>query len=388
MLRRMLYLLFVGIFVMSLAASATTNAQDDSGDLLVISHFDDVWMTNEAAASDPTLFTPCGVTNSGEEMQSRLIMSPDGDRLAYVTLPIEFKLLLESGGGFNGSSPSNIRICDGSTLQEVLVSGQPADLNFETAIFYSHSTPSWSPDSTKLAWTRTNGTGEELLLQVYDVATATVSNIPAAIPEQYGIPQPLRVEWGASGILLESFTFDADLGEPVGTLLLYDEAGTLLQQIPGQTEDVFVVDFFWADGIDGSSIIVGEFSDPFTRQYDFTTGQWLFLEGVLEYYAPEAPEGSLVLTYSPSDAFEGLWEAKLGEDSRWLLDYRGHRLNGSIAISPTGQTIAYATDHVYLWQSEDQVSVVGLITADSIDPQTSLVWSPMRWRVVAGGYGG
>lgn len=389
MLRRVLLTMVIVIMTMGFVSSPVTVAQEgDSVDLLVISHFDDLWVTNEVGFADPTLFTPCGLTNSGEQMQSRLVMSPNGDHIAYATLPTAFTDLLQSGGGFNGAAPSNIRLCDGNLLQELLVSGQPDDLSLEGGILVSHSIPTWSPDSTKLAWTRINGFGDELLLQVYDVATNTITTLPASIPPQYGIPQPLRLEWGEPGILVESYTLNTETTEPIEELVLYDTAGTLLQRIPATVEDVFLNDFFWATGIDGSPLIIGDFSDPFIRQYNFSTGEWAFLEGVLEYYAPDAPEGSFVLTYSPNETFTALWEVKLGEDSRWLLDYRGHRLSGSIAIAPSGQTVAYVTDQVYLWQSEDQISAVGLITDGQVDPQTSLVWSPMRWRIVAGGYGG
>lgn len=361
-------------------------------DWLVMYHYGDFWFANEQRIAEPTYWDGCGTVANGETPVSPIIMSPNGDHLVYLNYPVDFKIELLT---FAGPPPTVIRLCNGIDLAESMVAGQPADFNItdlDAVNYVSHSTPAWSPDSTKLAWTAVSHGGGDATyeLVVFDIATNHSQVIATEFPAQFGVAVPLQVAWGTMGIVVMSQTFVESSGTVQPELLIYAKEGQLLNTIavPESEEIGYFRDFVLADNA-GEEVIVVFYTEGFQNQLNPGTGEFAPLEGVLQLYAPDAPPESLSLNFSYSSSLGGqepIWELNALDGTKTRLEYFDPPSAHSIGISPSGQMIAYAAEQVFVW-SAGQVQIAGIPTDSTIDPNTSLAWSPLAWRIVPGGYG-
>lgn len=373
-------------------------AQDgDSTDWLTIYSNGEFWFANETRVDDPATWEACGKAANGEEPISRLIMSPNGDHLAYLNFVAGFDFLTF---GIAAPPPNVIRICNGIDLVEILATAQPEDVAFDLEAgfnYISHSQPAWSPDSRQLAWTqiRIGDETEALELVVYDLASGTSQVISSDFPPQFGMPIALPVKWGEMGIAVISETFDESEQLPRTEILLFAPDGSHVEilAVPFSNDSAYLYDVVFATYQEQErEILVALHNDGSKSYYDPLIGGWVGVEGVLQVYAPEAPAESLSINFAygsdnTQTMTQPLWELNLLDGNKILMDYYDLPSMRTIAIAPNGQSVAFVTDRVYLWQ-DGAVQAVALPNEGELTGATSIVWSPLAWRVVPGGYGG
>ncbi len=140
------------------------------------------------------------------------ILSPDGSKVVYLSLPLEFVQALQSGQDPTqgmGPEPTNIWLMDLTTAVNdparfVRIADQVAGLptDAEPGAFQRRSNPVWSPDSTRIAWLELDyvTTAFSGRIMVYDtrmgitqIAARGVS-LGYADAGQWGVPN--LVGWG------------------------------------------------------------------------------------------------------------------------------------------------------------------------------------------------
>lgn len=344
---------------------------------LVIENYSDLWLATEDAFSNPLALTNCGVE---ERIQSPPVPSPNGQYFAYLTRPTAVDTLINQTGGVGGALPDNVRLCD--VNQEWLIGGQPEDFNLldsnQPMNYDLPSRPAWSPDSQQLAWAVQGLTAETAHLVVYDVQTHTQHTIVTDLPVQFGVPHAPRVVWGNRAIVVENEAYDPSTGETNFQFLLYNADGAWLKSIDvvQDTERGYLLDFYFAYTI-YDELLVLEYSNE-TLVLNLFTDEVLPLPGTLEMVAHGADDGLRLRYYPGTDT---RWEVVTPDQNVVVLEYHDRRAAQSIAISPSGQSVAYAAEQVYVWR-DGQLDTVGIPNPGEIDSSANLIWAAPVWRIV------
>jgi len=224
MKNRLLFCLFVLITGMF----GIAGAQGDELPLIL-------WIRGDLYSVDALGAAPTPITTNGTI--SGAALAPDRKTIAYkVAAPVGLDALsrLQTGGLIaDFDLPGDIDLLDLATGTVRQIAGQPADASLfvEGAAdnVTIRSTPVWSPDASRLAWTEYAYPDGKPLIVIDDLATGTqtiiVRDIPAPLVQGAAPP----VLWGqrqdGSGVIAVNLSTDA-AGEQ--DFLIYAEDGTHL----------------------------------------------------------------------------------------------------------------------------------------------------------------
>jgi len=313
-------------------------------------------------------------------------LAPDASMIAFLAWsPIS----VEAGGMGGGPMPADIWIFDLVTQQPLEVAVQPEDASLATEGVEDNallrSTPTWSPDGTMLAWTEVHYpsfAAETNRLMVYNLVGGTTQPLVTGLPEFAGVPSPLEVKWGNSGLALLNYTFSEAAGVIVPQVLVYSPDGTLLSDtlLPNES-DRSLQDFFWVTQNGGD--FVGLLYSPYSwTLLDPLTGEMNTLTTQPELYSPANPDTSLVLTFTRASNAADFWTS-----FSWTLNadqpVAGPAIRvgpESVALSPGGQAVAYVTAEggAAVWQNGQ---ITPIAEPQTIDLWAQVFWGPVAWRV-------
>lgn len=375
------------VLLLTTTFSGSSIAQEDEGeDVLVIANAGDWWAAPEYTYTDPLLLNFCGNIEHGELQVSPMAMSPDGDYVAYLTYPPEVTAVMEAEGGIGGPVATNVRLCDGWTSTDSVLPSQPTDFAFSSQanIYHTNPLPTWSPDSSQLAWAFWRFPQNDFILAIYTLETGEISYTEGVIPPQYGIPNGLDAYWGQSGIAAISYVYNPDAGAETASILLFDSTGRLLKErVLGTYGEVDLPShYLWFDD-KGTEHLALIYEGGLVSMWDPNTDEINPFSGWLEYYSPE---GSIAPTYRLTFHYKAynntVWEV-WSSDGEWIteLPFAGSPRDQQIAISPSTNSIAYIADNVaWVWSSGVTESVWIPTDPDGLSYGASLIWAPMLWR--------
>lgn len=374
------------VLLLLLLMAGAVRAQNQTGALVMLINGD--FYTWREGDSAPQRLTTWGYN-------FRPALSPAGDFLAYMAWsPITVEAIRRSGGIAGGELPGDIHVFDLASGQERTIAAQPDDASFfiegtpDKAVM--RSAPAWSPDERRLAWTEFDYPGELTnRLVIHDLQTGESRVVVPTFPAQGGVPSPMHVSWTGSGLVVRSVTprpntptYTEDT-----TFLIYDDNGVLLAEVPApQTDTELMLDYLPVT-FDGQEQIAALYS----------SGTWLLLNPLTGASTPVA--GALELGGAGTLAARVLPPITgLPTNGQWdIVDAQGNSTGVSIpmsdvpsasqpAFSPDGQAVAYITgttsQGVEVWRG-GQAAAVPPVEEDQL--VTAVVWSPLSWRIAAGG---
>ncbi len=310
------------------------------------------------------------------------VISPDGNWVAYNSeAEITVDAIQRSGGIGGGATPSNIWLMELATGEAFRVIDQPPDASlFIPGVpdkGVARSTPTWSPDGTMLAWTELTYPEGENRLGVYDLARGETRVMDLDIPEQYGVPTPLEVEWGG-GIAVRTVTYDVATEAVNEAIRVYDPSGALLSDTDLQaTDDAFSIEFLWIadDGKDYVGVL-------------YNTGRWMLIDPLTG--ATQLMNGAPALS-SRTQSRDGVSATfMVGADGYdWSVIYPDGRIEAlgtfyiwQIFISPGGGEILLLdypdSGVVSLWRDGQLTTLQG----DPFNLVNGASWAPMAWCVL------
>ncbi|GIK63938.1 MAG: hypothetical protein BroJett018_17320 [Chloroflexota bacterium] len=317
------------------------------------------------------------------------LLAPDGTQIAYRTVAPDAIAAIESGQGTSGLPATNINLLNLATGEEQSIATQPDNISLAEGRYILRSEPSWSPDSTQIAWTDLAYPSGTDSLVVYDVATVTPISFPLTLPQRYGIQGAAEIRWGAAGIAIWVTGLDVATGGINEIFSIYAPDGQLLStsQLPFSETSGYILDFFWIEHQGNQDLGVlysnGDFYliDPRLNTFmQYLNPPTFFASGTAG--APSislvrAPENQIGLPFSFSYQPDASGTAVSIPETLSPL---------TITIAPDGTALAYIT-------SEGQVVVVQngspqtITSADQF--ATALVWANKSWMTAeSGGAGG
>lgn len=372
--------------VLALLLGLAAQASAQSSDALFFNSEGDLWSWYLDRPADGRLTT--WNYNGGP------ILSPDGSRIAYLSMAREAVNEMQSGQAeFFGTPPGNIWVMDTATRRFQQITQQRS---YPTL----RSLPAWSPVGTELAWVEMDS-NYRMQLVIHDFSSGQARVVPVFINPGFqdaGIVMP-RIQWGPHGISRLLFTF-VETGD-LHILLEIIQPG-------GGTSTQFLLS---AAPIDGS----GDFSTPIDHiwvEQDARamiallsrTGRWTILDPVLgglnELSQPPVltpRNGSRTMnrttltplyTTTAERGWEIRWRATDPAGSVMDLPYSSFELNsGAPAISPDGQAIAWNLDGAVSYQTfAGDGGIVYYPNPEIFNHYVSssmAVWTPTRWIVNA-----
>lgn len=369
--------------VLCLLGAAGVGAQDDGAPLIWLQE-GNLWSWQPGDAA-PTSLAACGGPTL-EPIQSALMLSPDGEHIAFETWPaLTTETLARVGGFAGGKYPSDLWICNIREGRPWKIAQQPED----AALFDEggrpdkadvRSSPYWSPDGGQLAYSEYQYVERGLNVTRYDLASGETRVIVPEVPPQYGVPGPLDIRWGGPNLLVRSITFDEDFISHEA-IQVYDADGALVAEyeVEAPVANGFITDFDWV--MDGDQRLIGVlFSGGVWLLIDPDSGESTVLtDGYLEQYSLASPDGASAVLV-PGEGSDFTWYARQpGSDA--LTPLASARYTPSrIAIAPSGDAIAYEADQLYVWGADGVEAIAGTEVAQ-FSSGISVVWGPVGWRV-------
>ncbi|WP_119068879.1 SH3 domain-containing protein [Aggregatilinea lenta] len=319
----------------------------------------------------------------------RPILSPDGQRFAYVSWAQITVDAIAAGKPVFDIAPSNIWLWDIPTGGATRIADQPQGASYQPddgspGRFIVRGTPVWSPDGTQLAWAEYLVPENEYRLVAYSFNTGETRVIVPELPFPYadaGFFPMAEPEWSEAGLALVNGTIN-NVGEYVESLYYYDTTGNLLSQtLIGSSSSEQVWAWHWMRADDQDAIGVWhpsgkqELVEPRT-----TTIQ--DMPATPQLVAALAGADSLALSVTPTTLPDGnlapAWTLTAPDGFQATLAFAGRAQN--IALSPDGQELAYITDALYVSSGGQMVAIPGTDGIES-GAETAVVWGPSTWRV-------
>ena len=359
------------LLVISAFGFASAQAQDDEYPLIV-------WIRGDLYSVDAPGAAPVAVTAMGTI--SGPVLSPDGSRIAFkaaaqVGLDALNRIPAE---GFiaDFDLPGDIYLLDIAGRASIAAAGQPEDASLfvegtpDNAVI--RSSPVWSPDGTRLAWTEYAYPGGALGIVVYDIATGTLNtvapNVPAPIVQ--GAAPPLR--WGGFGFAVNASQDAA--GDQ--SYLIYAADGTLASAPRlAAVENDPTLDYTWVESPNGSLLGIL-----------YQSGRWTMLEpstgaaqavAELPRLTTAAPD-SRALTFGVDETQGFFWEVA-GENAA------APGAPTQVTLSPSGRQIAFigfpSSGAVSILNDDDSSTVPN--TGSNLDQLQvgALLWGYTFWVI-------
>ncbi|MBZ0290073.1 MAG: hypothetical protein K8I30_20780, partial [Anaerolineae bacterium] len=301
---------------------------------------------------------------------------------------------LEREGAVGGGEvPGDIKVLDVASQQETVVAAQPSGASFfnqgvnDNAVI--RSKPAWSPDGEQLAWTEYDypGVGVSRVM-VYDLFTAELATVVPDLPAQAGVPVPMEIAWGETGLILRSTV--TNLQNPSildDNFLVYGTNGMLRATVPvPQTEQRFMMDFIVVN-YDAKEYVGVLYNTDEWDLFDPLTGEAQPAPYPPEVYCLTAPEKSIALALKADEAGEGVDYQLLDVDGNPVgrpIDL-GVNYEGRMALSPDGNAAAfveYDPQHSSYGSSVTVWNNGEISTRFEVNPNGfSFLWGPTGWRI-------
>jgi len=369
MKNRHLFFLLI-LLVLMVGSAQAQSAADEFPMILWIRG--DLYSVN-AADTPPTQITTNG-TISGPQL------SPDGKNIVFkeaAQVGLDALNRIQTTGKIaDFDLPGDIFLFDISAHVVTPLAGQPpgASLLVDGVADKAtiRSTPVWSPDGSRLAWTEYAYPGGKPELVVYNrvggVETVIAQNLNAPLVQ--GASPPLR--WGTGGIAVNASTDAASEQD----FLIYDENGTLLSTPRlASVQDDPAVDFVWVESPNGAQLGL-----------IYQSAGWILIDpktGVAQA-APELPRlmtsqpNSRALTFG-TDKTEGFYWAVVGETAA------APGAPSQVTLSPSGREIAFtgfpSSGAVTIWHDGDTTSIPN--TGSNLNELQvgAMLWGYTTWRI-------
>lgn len=373
MLRKFIWLMAGVALVLPFAVPSF--AQERPADALVIASSSGLWLSNEQGHTTPPVDLP---ENANYTYYGALQVSPSGRYVA-------FQSVVQNFAGASGATPTNLYLLDLNANSVITVYEQPpaSDSSFGNDV---SDLVAWSADGTQLAYATLNASQPVGELHIFDVNTQTDTVIKSDLPIAFGVPFAPDVVWTSLGVsILTTTVVDTTAAE---VLHIYDPVSgaevLTVDFIQAAISDV-PVEYFVAQRGNDEVLVVPMLNS--TVLFNLTTRQFETFEGVLQMVVRDT---GTKLTYLPVGAQGGIWDAELPDGSRYNLPYRGLWRERGIAISATGQTVAFVdAGSVRLWSNGAELGSVNISAepANFSPTDLSIVWGTARWQIIEGGYG-
>lgn len=368
--------LLLSVFAVLIAAlfSASAYAQDAGSEFPLL-----LWIRGDLYTVASETSAPVAITRDGTI--SGPVLAPGEANLAYkaasrVGLDALNRVTASDGAIAQFDLPGDIYLFDINGRVPTMIAGQPADASLfvqgtpDKAII--RSTPVWSPDGSKLAWTQylyPGGTPEIVVFnRVGGAETIIASNVPAPLVQ--GFAPPLR--WGSAGIAINA-SVDATSEQDY---LFYSEDGALLSSPRiAPVENDPVVDFVWVESPGGAQLGV-----------IYSSARWILIDPVsgIARAAGDLPhlttphDGSQSVGFG-YDSTEGFYWELIGGTAA------GPGSPAQIALSPSGQQVAFigfpSSGAVSVWRGGDAVSIPN--TGSNMEELQvgAVLWGYTYWKL-------
>lgn len=351
-----------------------TSAQSQSNPLMLLIN-GDIWSMENLNAT-PYQETYWGYNNS-------MSLSPNGQYLIYRSYP-DWLVARDLAGvvriDIDGYPPTNIWLMEIATRTFTRIATQEEPPIDEPYQFIRRTIPTWSPDSTQIAWLELESNSERgLHLVIYDLendsTTHAHSNMSGA--------------WGDAGFVsLPSATW--------GEALAY-RGNSNSNNITGLGLTI----------LDSDNIIIERVIADFNRNPEFNVQDWRWVEYEgQQYIALRYVHGWQLWDYKTDTTFDVTSEPTLQTQSgqglhlsyeaterRWtIIEANGNRVLlperiSSVALSPDGTSVAYVrwdygdpniVSYFELWQDGVTSSLANI---EAINTSNQVIWESMVWRV-------
>lgn len=302
--------------------------------------------------------------------------SPDGRRVAYASVAEIAIDALRRFGDTPNIPPTNIWLIDLQTRQAARIASQPPGASFGTAnpneVFIRRSMPAWSPDGALLAWVEfLAGGNNNHELVIFDVAHSTVqARVPVALGSEMAALGP---RWGNAGIALRFPAFSPGVGI-VELFRIFNSEGVMTASFEHSADaHGGLYDFDWLSQ-GGQEYLALLYADTTWRLLEPRAGSTVQTAGQPERVSAAAAGSVSVYPIAGQTQGAGFaWAVNLA-GTAYSLDFYG--MPDQIAISPSGQAFAFASDAVYIVRGGQLRTVLGTQGTNRI----ALAWGWNTWR--------
>lgn len=321
------------------------------------------------------------------------ILSPDGGKIAYLSVSSDFKSQFEAGATSQtgGTAPANIWIMDVATESFTLI----ADQTGAGAAGILRSLPSWSPDGRQLAWLQLDPNTQALedgQLRLHNFDNGITSTLAAGVDLGFqgdDIRMP-SLRWGGGGIARLHFDYPSGAENPFLHIQFFNPvngASTLYDLGLNESRDNTVRDFIWVDHL-GRSLMALQIKD-YWDLIDPQDGSRNRLSHPPRLKNRYHSAGMRLVPLSVDNGSGGWfihWRATDGANT-FDTGYKSHRVNRNNrpGISGDGLRMAWQNaDRVATWQfgaegGNRPVAESASRWAFPIPQPFGLVWTPTEW---------
>ena len=340
---------------------------------------------------DLTRQTAAQLTNWG--YNGGPILSPDGSKIAYLSIASNFVAQFEAGAATqaSGSAPANIWLMDIATESFQLVADQSGASH--TGIL--RSLPNWSPDSRQLVWLQLDRGLQSLdaaHLKLHNLATGITSTLASNVDLGFqgdDIRMP-SLRWGEGGIARLHYDFSNGSANPFLQIQFFDPgSGAMTAYDLGLNEnrDNTVRDFIWVNHL-GRSLMALQIKD-YWDLIDPQAGTRNRLTDPPRLQNRGLAGGLQLVPRSVSNDSGGWnihWQATDGARA-YDTGYQSYRVNRNNrpGLSPDGLRVAWQdSDRITSWQigfgdRGRPLAEIASRWAFPIPQPFGLVWAPAEW---------